>query len=123
MSLIGNIIWLIFGGLLIALYYCIGGILLCLTIIGIPFGIQCFKMSQLALFPFGKEVTEQKQPTGILSMIMNIIWLLFCGLEIALTHLFFAVIFAITIIGIPFAKQHIKLIALAMSPFGKEIKR
>ena len=123
MSIVGNILWFIFGGLLIFLDYCIGGIVLCISIIGIPFGIQCFKMSKMALMPFGREVFDQKQPTGVLAIIMNILWLVFFGIEIALTHLIFAALCAITIIGLPFAKQHIKLIALAISPFGKEIRK
>lgn len=123
MRILGNILWFIFGGLFIFLYYCFAGVLLCITIIGIPFGIECFKLSKMALLPFGREIFEQKQPASALSVIMNILWLLFFGIEIALTHLFFAAICAITIIGIPFAKQHLKLIALAISPFGKEIRK
>lgn len=123
MSILGNILWFILGGLFIFLYYCLGGVLLCISIIGIPFGIQCFKISQMALMPFGREVFDQTQPTGVLAIIMNILWLVFFGIEIATTHLIFAALCAITIIGLPFAKQHIKLIALAISPFGKEIRK
>lgn len=122
MRMLGNMLWFIFGGVFIFLYYCLGGVLLCVTIIGIPFGMQCFKMSYMALFPFGQEVVEEQRPAGIFSIIMNIVWVLCCGLEIALAHLLFAALLALTIIGIPFAIQHIKLIALALSPFGKEIR-
>jgi len=85
------------------------------------FGIQCIKLSLLALVPFGKEIRHSEKSTGFLSTIMNLIWILIGGIWIALTHLVFAIICAITIIGIPFAKQHMKLAALSLVPFGKEI--
>ncbi len=123
MSVIGNILWIILGGGIILFFeYLIGGLLLCLTIIGIPFGIQCIKLSILALLPFGREVQDIEKNTGCLTLIMNILWILLGGIWIALTHVFFAILLAITIIGIPFAKQHIKLATLSLSPFGKEIK-
>jgi uncharacterized membrane protein YccF (DUF307 family) len=123
MSLLGNILWIVLGGgLLIFLEYIVGGILLCLTIIGIPFGIQAIKLSVLGLFPFGREVVERESASGALSLVMNVLWLLFGGLWIALTHLLFALICAITIIGIPFAVQHMKLARLGLFPFGKEIR-
>ena len=123
MNTIGNLIWLLLGGLLIAFLYFIGGFFLCLTIIGIPFGIQCFKMSVIALCPFGREVVDQRQPTGCLTVIMNILWLLSGGIKIAIIHMVLALMFAVTIIGIPFARQHIKLIELALTPFGKDIRQ
>ena len=123
MSLIGNILWILLGGgIFLFLEYLIGGILLCLTIIGIPFGVQCIKLALLALLPFGREVAEGKSSAGCLSVVMNVLWILFGGVWIALTHLFFGLLCAITIIGIPFAKQHLKLAALALAPFGKSIK-
>lgn len=122
MSLVGNILWIVLGGgILLFLEYLIGGITLCLTIIGIPFGVQCIKLSVLALVPFGKEVRSIPVSPGFLSTVMNVIWILVGGVWIAITHLFFAVLCAITIIGIPFAKQHMKLASLALTPFGKEI--
>ncbi|MDI6868707.1 MAG: YccF domain-containing protein [Coprothermobacterota bacterium] len=121
MSLIGNILWIILGGFLIALEYFLGGLILCLTIVGIPFGAQCFKLAYLALFPFGKEVVTKEVASNPLWILMNILWLLFGGIWIALTHLVFALLCAITVIGIPFALQHIKLAGLSLSPFGKEI--
>ncbi len=122
MSLIGNILWIILGGgIVLFVEYILSGLLLCCTIIGIPFGFQCIKLSVLALVPFGREVRETNPPSGCLSLIMNIIWILFGGIWIAATHLVFALIMAITIIGIPFAVQHMKLAALAFTPFGKEI--
>ena len=120
MSLLGNIIWIILGGgIFIFLEYLIGGLLLCLTIVGIPFGIQCMKLSVLGLVPFGKEIQTVPGGDGCLSVLMNILWILVGGVWIALTHVLFAVLMAITIIGIPFAVQHAKLAALGLTPFGK----
>ncbi|MBT8069720.1 MAG: YccF domain-containing protein [Gammaproteobacteria bacterium] len=118
MSLLLNILWFILGGFLVALAYILGGIILCITIIGIPFGIQCFKLSILGLAPFGREIRETEPPGGCLSVIMNIIWILLPGLELALIHLFLAALFAITIVGLPFAAQHLKMTRLAILPFG-----
>ena len=118
MSLILNILWFILGGFIIFLLYVLGGILLCLTIIGIPFGIQCFKISILGLAPFGHEIRETEPPGGALAIIMNVIWIILPGLELALTHLFLALLFAVTIIGLPFAAQHLKMTRLALLPFG-----
>jgi uncharacterized membrane protein YccF (DUF307 family) len=121
MNFIGNIIWLICGGFFAALGYLIGGILLCCTIIGIPFGIQCFKIASLELMPFGRRVESTPGGGGCLSLICNIIWLFTGGLYTAIIHLVFAFILAITIIGIPFAKQHLKLMELSLMPFGKRV--
>lgn len=121
MSLIGNIIWLIFGGLIVAFEYFISGLILCATIIGIPFGIQCFKIGILTLMPFGREVREVPGESGCLSTIFNIVWIFLGGIWIALTHLVFGILLAITIIGLPFAKQHFKLMSLSFAPFGKDI--
>ena len=121
MNLIGNIIWLIFGGLFVALEYFVAGFILCVSIIGIPFGLQCFKIGMLTLMPFGREVREVPGQTGCLSLVFNIIWIVIGGIWIALTHLFFGILLAITIIGLPFAKQHFKLMSLSFTPFGKEI--
>jgi len=122
MSLLGNLLWIFLGGgIILFLEYLLAGLALCITIIGIPFGIQCMKLAFLALLPFGKEVRHSEKATGFLATVMNLIWILIGGIWIALTHLVFAVLCAITIIGIPFAKQHIKLASLALMPFGKEI--
>lgn len=118
MNLLLNILWFLLGGWLVFLAYLLGALILCITIIGIPFGIQCFKLSILGLAPFGKEIRERKPPSGPLAIIMNIIWILLPGLELALLHLALAAIFAITIIGIPFAVQHLKMTRLAIIPFG-----
>lgn len=118
MSILLNILWFIFGGFLVSLAYILGGILLCITIIGIPFGIQCFKLSILGMAPFGVEIRETEPPGGCVSVIMNVIWILLPGLELAIIHLCLAALFAITIIGLPFAAQHLKMIRLAILPFG-----
>jgi uncharacterized membrane protein YccF (DUF307 family) len=122
MNAVGNIIWLIFGGLFVALGYIIGGIAMCLTIIGIPFGVQAIKFGIANLTPFGKEIVEHPNANSPLRMVFNIIWLVVAGWEIALTHAFFALILAITIVGIPFAQQHLKLLPLALLPFGRELR-
>ncbi|MBR2232481.1 MAG: YccF domain-containing protein [Prevotella sp.] len=121
MKTLGNIIWVIFGGLQIAIEYLIGGLALMITIIGIPFGLQSFKLGILALWPFGSHVREKEQQHGCLNLLMNVIWFFVGGVWIWLTHIFFGVIFYITIIGIPFGKMHFRLARLALSPFGKEI--
>lgn len=121
MSILGNIIWFLFGGVFIFLEYLVSGFLMCLTIIGIPFGVQCMKLSWLGLTPFGRVVSGGETGSGCLAVTMNIIWILIGGIWISLTHLIFGLLFAITIVGIPFAKQHFKLASLALSPFGKRV--
>lgn len=121
MSFLGNLIWLVFGGFLVFLEYMVAGLLLCITIIGIPFGFQAFKLAQLALWPFGTTIGYKASAPGCLSTIMNIIWLLIGGIWIALTHLIFGILLGITIIGIPWAKQHFKLVSLALTPFGRTL--
>ena len=121
MKLLGNIIWALFGGLFIALYYFVVGLLLCLTVVGIPFGLQLMKMAGFALWPFGHEVQAGPQDSGCLSVFMNILWIILGGIEIALTHLGLGVAFCVTIIGIPFGLQHFKMALLALVPFGKTI--
>lgn len=121
MRLLGNLIWLIFGGIIIAIEYFIGSLVLMITIIGIPFGIQTLKMAALAIWPFGRDTRVHSRASGCLYILMNIIWLLTGGLWIAATHAIFGVILCITIIGIPFGLQHFKLTAIALSPFGRDI--
>jgi uncharacterized membrane protein YccF (DUF307 family) len=122
MSCLGNIIWLIFGGLVAGLGYIIGGVVLCLTIIGIPFGLQSIKLGVATFAPFGKEIHEVDNANSVLRVTFNILWIIFFGWEIAIAHLLGAAILAITIIGIPFAAQHIKLIPLSLMPFGRELR-
>ena len=117
MSLIGNVLWLVFGGLPAAIGYIIGGIGLCVTIIGIPFGIQAFNLGIATLTPFGRHIQSKPRGDGIIAMVFNILWLVTIGWPIALVHLGFGIVLAITIIGIPFATQHFKLIPVALFPF------
>jgi uncharacterized membrane protein YccF (DUF307 family) len=121
MSILGNIVWLLFGGIIIAIQYFIGSIILMITIIGIPFGLQTLKMASMAIWPFGRDTRVDVRASGCLYIIMNIIWLLAGGLWIALSHAFFGALLCITIIGIPFGLQHFKLTAIALSPFGRDI--
>jgi uncharacterized membrane protein YccF (DUF307 family) len=116
MSLIGNIIWLIFGGFLAGLGYILGGLLLCLTIVGIPFGLKTIELGIANMAPFGKEVVETGSG-GCLSLVFTVLWIVLFGWEIAIAHLVSAFFLAITIVGIPFAKQHFKLIPVALFPF------
>lgn len=117
MSLIGNIVWLIFGGFLAGLGYIIGGLLICLTIIGIPFGRKSIQLGIDTMAPFGKEVVEIDSSGGCLQLSFTVLWIVLFGWEIAIAHLTAALILAITIVGIPFAKQHFKLIPVSLFPF------
>ena len=122
MSLLGNLLWIVLGGGIFLFFeYLVGGLLLCLTIIGIPFGLQLFKLSILGLLPFGREIRHSSNASGCLSTLFNILWILTGGIIISITHLVFAFFCAVTIIGIPFALQHIKLASVALMPFGKII--
>lgn len=122
MKIMGNIFWLLFGGIFIFIEYLVGGLVLCITIIGIPFGLQVFKLAFVALWPFGTNIESNPNSNGCLNVLMNIIWLIFGGIWIALSHVLIGLLLAITIIGIPFAIQHFKLAAVALSPFGKTIR-
>jgi uncharacterized membrane protein YccF (DUF307 family) len=122
MRLIGNLIWLLFGGIFTALEYVASSMMLMLTIIGIPFGLQTLKLAMVALWPFGTRIHYREQEPGCLSIFMSFLWLFLGGIWIFLTHMFFGILLGITIIGIPFAKQHFKLAGLALAPFGKEIE-
>ncbi len=121
MNVLGNILWIILGGFVVFLLYLFGSLVLVLTIVGIPAGIETFKLSQLALFPFGKEVRAGERASGCIYVAINILWILVAGIELAVTHLVLALLFGITIIGIPFAVQHLKLARLALMPFGHDI--
>lgn len=122
MSFVGNLVWIIFGGLFMSLGYLLLGLLYCITIIGIPVGVQLFKLAGLALCPFGRDVEPRDGSLGVGSVILNIIWIVFGGLEMALTHLGLGAFFCITIIGIPFGMQHFKLSLLALLPFGNSVR-
>jgi uncharacterized membrane protein YccF (DUF307 family) len=122
MSLLGNIIWLVFGGFLAGIGYILGGILVCITIIGIPFGQQAIKLGVATMTPFGREIIPTPEAGSLINLILNLIWIVVIGWGIALTHLTSGLILAVTIIGIPFALQHFKLIPLALFPFGRELR-
>jgi uncharacterized membrane protein YccF (DUF307 family) len=122
MQLLLNILWIFFGGgLVIFLEYLLGGVLLCLTVVGIPFGMQCFKIAGLALMPFGKDIVEKKE-SGSIGCVLNVFWILVAGIWIFLSHLTLGLALAVTIIGIPFALQHLKLAFLALAPFGQRVR-
>lgn len=121
MKTLGNIIWVVFGGVFIAIEYVLGSVALMITIVGIPFGLQSLKLAEVALWPFGKKIVRKEPTSGCLSTIMNVIWFFVGGVPIVLTHLLFGVLFYITIIGIPFGNQHFKLMRLAFTPFGRTI--
>ena len=118
MNFLGNILWFIFGGFLSGLSWTISGILWCITIIGIPYGIQCFKFATISFSPFGKEI---EYGGGIPSVIANTIWLIFFGIPMALENLLFGCIWCITIVGIPFGLQFFKIAKLSLTPFGAKI--
>lgn len=120
MKLIGNIFWLIFGGIEIALVYFVIGLLYCCTIIGIPFGLQLFKFAKFCLMPFSVEVVDSKKDSSFLTILMNLLWILLGWWEIACMHLAAGLVFCITIVGIPLGVQHFKMIGISLMPFGKE---
>lgn len=120
MRLLGNLIWFVFGGLWMGLGWTLAGVLWCITILGIPIGLQCFKFAGLAFFPFGKEVVYGG---GIGSLFLNILWLLISGIPLALQALFTGCVFCITIVGIPFGRQCFKLAKLSLMPFGAVVTR
>jgi uncharacterized membrane protein YccF (DUF307 family) len=122
MSLLLNILWLICGGFFTGLGYILGGLLICLSIIGIPFGLQLMKLGAAVMTPFGKELVESPFANNPLSLVFNIIWLLLFGWAIALAHITVAIPLFVSIIGIPFAWQHIKLAPLALLPFGRDLR-
>jgi uncharacterized membrane protein YccF (DUF307 family) len=123
MSLLGNIIWLVCGGFFSGLGHILGGIALCFTIIGIPFGYQEIKIGIATFAPFGCELVEYEDANSPLRLVLNVIWIFTFGWLIALHHLIWAAFLAITVIGLPFALQHVKLIPLALLPFGRDLVR
>ncbi len=123
MSLVGNIIWLVCGGLFAGLGHIIGGIALCFTIIGIPFGYQEIKIGIATFAPFGCDLVEYPDANSPPRLVLNVIWIFTLGWVMALHHLLWAALLAITVIGLPFALQHLKLIPLALLPFGRDLVR
>lgn len=118
MSMLGNILWFIFGGFLSGLSWSILGLIWCITIIGIPYGKQCFKFVALSFAPFGKDV---EYGGGVASVIANVIWIIFFGIPMALENLLFGCIWCITIVGIPFGLQFFKIAKLSLAPFGARV--
>ncbi len=121
MSFLGNLIWLLFGGIFIAIEYFVSSILLMITIVGIPFGMQTMKLASLALWPFGRKSVVHNRASGCLYILFNVLWILIGGIWISLSHLVFGLLFCITIVGIPFGIQHFKLAGVALTPFGRDI--
>ena len=121
MNILGNLIWLIFGGFLAALCYFFGGLVLCATIIGIPWGLQCFKLAGFIIMPFGLKVVSVSSYSGCLAALANIVWIICGGLASAIIHVLMGVLLGITIIGIPWGRQHFKLVELSLMPFGKRV--
>ena len=121
MKLLGNILWLVFGGLEAAIGYFTGSLALALTIVGIPWAYQTFKIGVLCLWPFGTEVNDSDSPMGCLNLLLNIVWIIFGGLWAWLVHIFFGLLLFVSIIGIPFSRQHFKMSRLSLAPFGKDV--
>ena len=128
MSLIGNLIWFVLGGLIMGVVWWLVGILAFISIIGIPWGRACFVMGNFSFFPFGKEAINRDDLTGredvgtsVLGVIGNIIWFLVAGIWLAIGHVTSAIACAMTIIGIPLAVQHLKLAGIALFPIGKTV--
>ena len=115
MSLLGNLIWLLCGGLISALAWIFAGFLCSITVVGLPLGLQCFKFAGLSASPFGREVIYNG---GAVSFLANVLWFLFCGIELAAINFSLGIMLCITIIGIPFGKQFFKIAKLSLAPFG-----
>ena len=122
MRIICNLLWWLFGGLEAAFGYFTGSMAMAITIIGLPVAWQTFKIGLLCLWPFGAEVRSTSSPIGCIRIPLNLIWLLCGGLWAWMMHIFFGCLLFITIIGIPFAKQHFKMAGLSLAPFGKEVE-
>lgn len=118
MKLIGNILWFIFGGFLSGLAWYLAGILWCVTVIGIPYGLQCFKFGSMAMWPFGKRI-EYKM--GAVSFLVNVIWFILFGWWMAVGNFLVGCLWCITILGIPFGKQFFKIAKLSLAPFGAQV--
>lgn len=128
MRAIGNFIWFIFGGILMGLAWWLVGLVAFVSIIGIPWGKACFVIGQFTFFPFGKEAISRRElrqkddiGTGGLGILGNVVWFVFAGFWLAIGHLVSAVLCCLTIIGIPFGIQHLKLAGIALAPIGKTI--
>ena len=123
MKLIGNLLWLLLGGFEAAIGYFTGSLAMAVTVIGFPIAIQTFKIGLLCLWPFGAEVKDTGSTSGCITIPLNILWLICGGLWAWLCHVFFGLLLCITIVGIPFGRQHFKMAGLSLAPFGKDIIR
>ena len=121
MRLAGNIIWLVFGGLWTSFLYALGGIVACITLIGIPFGLAALHLARMNLAPFGKVIVTRPNADDMPRLIFNIVWLLCFGWSIALSHLLAGCFLCATIVGLPWGIQHFKLVPLALLPFGRDL--
>ena len=120
MRILGNILWVVFGGFISWLSWIIAGCFWCITILGIPVGLQCFKLASISLNPFGKEVENEGT---CFSFIMNVLWFIISGIELALVNFVLGCVLCLTIVGIPFGKQFFKIAKLALFPFGSKVVR
>lgn len=121
MRTIGNVLWFVFAGVWLAISYAVAGLVMCVTIIGIPFGIQAFKLAGFVVWPFGRTVVASTQRVGFVQTVFNVVWLVLFGWAIFVVHIVSALALAVTIIGIPFAIQGLKLSVLALWPFGRTV--
>ena len=119
MSFIGNVLWFIFGGFISGLSWLFSGIIWCITIVGIPYGLQCFKFASLAFCPFGKEI---EYGGGAVSFIANIIWIIFFGIPMAIENTLAGLLWCVTIVGVPFGLQFFKIAKLSLMPFGAKVE-
>ena len=120
MRILGNILWIVFGGFLSALGWVLAGCVWCITVIGIPVGLQCFKLAGLSLNPFGQQVRYEG---ATVSFLLNVVWFLVSGWPLALSNFLLGVVLCVTIIGIPFGKQFFKIAGLSLHPFGAVVER
>lgn len=119
MSFLGNIIWFIFGGCILGCAWLITGMLWCISIVGIPIGIQCFKIALIAFCPFGKDLTNNGKAS---SFILNVLWIVFGGIELSAVSVAIGIVFCVTVVGIPFGIQFFKLAIIGLMPFGTRIR-
>ena len=122
-SLVLNILWVVLSGFWLFVSYLIAGVIQCITIIGIPFGIQCFKLAGFALWPFGRSIVRRPGASPSLSVVGNVLWLVLAGFWLAIGHAVLGLLLCVTIIGIPLGFGNFKMIPLALTPFGKDIVR
>lgn len=118
MKTLGNLLWILCGGLVSALSWAFAGLFWCITVVGLPLGKQCFKLAKLTLAPFGKEIKDEG---SAVSTVANIFWIIFTGLPMAIENAVLGIVLCVTIIGIPFGKQYFKLARLSLAPFGKSV--